>query len=144
MPPCRLRRRKFWTSDYEMVHSEVYLNKYVVSKRLLYTWLPWLLSKCSENCSFCMFSLFLHFPGGQLTQFARFRTSMDVVEKNMDLSSVESLVSSSKKSTRRRENGGVVVDKNLKSQRTFNRNSSDLLARYSNDPHRNSGSIFLI
>ena len=28
MPPCRLRRRKF---DYEMVHSEVYLNKYVVS-----------------------------------------------------------------------------------------------------------------
>jgi len=27
MPPC-LRRRKF---DYEMVHSEVYLNKYVVS-----------------------------------------------------------------------------------------------------------------
>jgi len=31
MPPCRLRRRKFWKSDYEMVHSEVYLNKYVVS-----------------------------------------------------------------------------------------------------------------
>ena len=28
MPPCRLRRRKF---DYEMVHSGVYLNKYVVS-----------------------------------------------------------------------------------------------------------------
>jgi len=28
MPPCRLRRRKF---DYEMMHSEVYLNKYVVS-----------------------------------------------------------------------------------------------------------------
>ena len=28
MPPCRLRRRKF---DYEMVHSEVYLSKYVVS-----------------------------------------------------------------------------------------------------------------
>ena len=28
MPPCCLRRRKF---DYEMVHSEVYLNKYVVS-----------------------------------------------------------------------------------------------------------------
>ena len=28
MPPCSLRRRKF---DYEMVHSEVYLNKRVVS-----------------------------------------------------------------------------------------------------------------
>ena len=23
MPPCRLRRRKFWKSDYEIVHSEV-------------------------------------------------------------------------------------------------------------------------
>ena len=31
MPPCRLRRRKFWKFDCEMVHSEVYLNKYVVS-----------------------------------------------------------------------------------------------------------------
>ena len=31
MPPCRLRRRKFWKFDYEMVHSEVYLTKYVVS-----------------------------------------------------------------------------------------------------------------
>jgi len=31
MPPCRLRRRKFWKSDYKMVQSEVYLNKYVVS-----------------------------------------------------------------------------------------------------------------
>ena len=29
--PCRLRRRKLWKSDYEMVHSGVYLNKYVVS-----------------------------------------------------------------------------------------------------------------
>ena len=28
---CRLRWRKFWKLDYEMVHSEVYLNKYVVS-----------------------------------------------------------------------------------------------------------------
>jgi len=28
VPPCRLGRRKL---DYEMVHSEVYLNKYVVS-----------------------------------------------------------------------------------------------------------------
>ena len=31
MPPCCLRRRKFWKFDYEMVHSEVYLNKSVVS-----------------------------------------------------------------------------------------------------------------
>ena len=31
MPPCHLRRRKFRKFDYEMVHSEVYLNKYVVS-----------------------------------------------------------------------------------------------------------------
>jgi len=31
MLPCRLRRRKFGKFDYEMVHSEVYLNKYVVS-----------------------------------------------------------------------------------------------------------------
>ena len=30
-PPCHLRRRKFWKFDYELVHSEVYLNKYVVS-----------------------------------------------------------------------------------------------------------------
>ena len=31
MPPCRLRRSKCWKLDYETVHSEVYLNKYVVS-----------------------------------------------------------------------------------------------------------------
>ena len=31
MPPCRLMRIFFWKFDYEMVHSEVYLNKYVVS-----------------------------------------------------------------------------------------------------------------
>jgi len=31
MPPCRLKRRKFWKFDYEVVHAEVYLNKYVVS-----------------------------------------------------------------------------------------------------------------
>ena len=35
--------------------------------------------------------------------------------------------------TRRREDGGVVVDKNVKSQRTFNKNSSDLLTGYSNN-----------
>ena len=32
MPPCRLRRRKFWKFDYEVMHSEVYLNKCVVSR----------------------------------------------------------------------------------------------------------------
>jgi len=42
MSPCHLRRRKCWKSDYEMVHSEVYLNKYE----------------------------YIHFPGGQLTPFA--------------------------------------------------------------------------
>ena len=31
MPACRLRRRKLWKFDYEVVHSEVYLNNYVVS-----------------------------------------------------------------------------------------------------------------
>ena len=30
-PPYCLRRRKFWRFDYEMVHFEVYLKKYVVS-----------------------------------------------------------------------------------------------------------------
>ena len=80
MPPWRLRRRKFRKFDYEMVHSEVYLNKYVVSTQhsaVLYTCLPWLLSKyninTNENCFFCTFSLFNFssvFPGGQLTPFA--------------------------------------------------------------------------
>jgi len=31
MPPCRLKRIFFGKFDYEMVHSEVYLDKYVVS-----------------------------------------------------------------------------------------------------------------
>jgi len=31
MPTCRLMRRKFRKFDYEMVHSEVYLSKCVVS-----------------------------------------------------------------------------------------------------------------
>jgi len=29
--PCCPRRRKLWKFDYEIVHSEVYLNKYVIS-----------------------------------------------------------------------------------------------------------------
>ena len=59
MPPCRLRRKKFKKFDYEMVHSEVYLNKYVVSIA------PFSTSACpdcSQNLQktalFCMFSLF--------------------------------------------------------------------------------------
>ena len=46
MPSCRLRRRKFRKFDYKMVHSEVYLNKYVVSKAPFST--P-ACPNCSEN-----------------------------------------------------------------------------------------------
>jgi len=74
MPPCRLWRRKFRKSDYEMVHSEVYLNKYVVSIAPFST--P-ACPDCSQDIQktalFCMFSLFNFssiFPGGQLTPFA--------------------------------------------------------------------------
>ena len=76
MPPCRLRRRKFWIFDYEMVHSEVYV-KCGQHSAVLYTCLPWLLSKYNiniENCSFfaCFrFLIFrLFFQGVQLTPFA--------------------------------------------------------------------------
>ena len=60
-----------------MVHSGVYLNKYVVSIAPFSTTVC---PDCSqnnnmtiENCSFCMFSLFNFssiFPGGQLIPFA--------------------------------------------------------------------------
>jgi len=57
-----------------MVHSEVYLNKYVVSIAPFST--P-ACPDCSQNIQktavFCMFSLFTFssiFPGGQLTPFA--------------------------------------------------------------------------
>jgi len=64
------------------------------------------------------------------------RLVSDVVEKKHRLVEVESLVSSSKKiTTPRREDGVVVVDKNVKSRRTFNKNSSDLLTGYSNNAH---------
>ena len=74
MPPCRLKRRKFWKFDYEMVHSEEYLNKYVVSIAPFST--P-ACPDCSQNITLtqkhCMFSLFNFssiFPGGgQLTLF---------------------------------------------------------------------------
>jgi len=75
VPCCCLKRRKFRKFDYEMVHSEVYLNKYVVSIA------PFSTPACPD-CSqgipkiavICMFSLFNFssiFPGwGQLTPFA--------------------------------------------------------------------------
>ena len=70
------------TPDYEMVHSEVYLNLYVVSIAL-FSCLPWLLSKYNINiimsseiqktAIFCMFSLFYLssiFPGESADPFA--------------------------------------------------------------------------
>jgi len=65
------------------------------------------------------------------------RLVSDVVEKKHRLVvEVESLVSSAKKiTTPRREDGVVVVNKNVKSRRTFNKNSSDLLTGYSNNAH---------
>jgi len=66
MPPCRLRRRKF---DYEMVHSEVYLNKYVVSIAPFSTppFRKLLFSACFR---FLIFHPFFQ-GGGQLTPFVR-------------------------------------------------------------------------
>ena len=45
MPRCRLRRIKFGKFDYKMVHSEVYLNKYVVSMAVSTPVCP----DCSQN-----------------------------------------------------------------------------------------------
>ena len=64
MPYCRLRRRNFFSSkfDYEMVHSEVYLNKYVVSIA------PFSTSACPdyniniENCFFPCFRFSIFHP----------------------------------------------------------------------------------
>ena len=62
MPLCRQRQRKFRKFDYEIVHSEVYLNKYVVCIAPFST--P-ACHDCSqkyniniENCPVCMFPLF--------------------------------------------------------------------------------------
>ena len=51
MPLAAWDEENFEKFDYEMVHSEVYLNKYVVSIAPfdLYTCLPWLLSKYNIN-----------------------------------------------------------------------------------------------
>ena len=72
---CCLKRRKFRKFDYEMVHSEVYLNKYVVSISPFST--P-ACPDCSQDFQktalFCMFLLFNFssiFPGwSQLAPFA--------------------------------------------------------------------------
>ena len=61
MPPCRLRRRQFWKFDYEMVHSEVYLNKHVVSIAPFST--P-ACPDCSLCCMFLLFNFSSIFPGG--------------------------------------------------------------------------------
>jgi len=53
MPPCRLRRRKF---DYEMVHSEVYLNKYVVSIA------PFSTPACRDCPFFACFCFLIYYP----------------------------------------------------------------------------------
>jgi len=55
MPPCRLTRSKFWKFVYEMVHSEVYLNKYVVS-------IAPFSHPYSENCFFACFRFFIFDP----------------------------------------------------------------------------------
>ena len=74
LPP---EAKEFLKSDYEMVHSEVYLNKCVISIAPFST--P-ACPDCSQNVTykhrkllFCMFSLFNFssiFPGGQLIPFA--------------------------------------------------------------------------
>ena len=56
MPPCRLSRRKFRKLDYEMVRSEVYLNKYAVSIAPFST--P-ACPDCSQNIT-CTLEVFLN------------------------------------------------------------------------------------
>jgi len=74
MPPCRLRRRKFWKSDHEMVHSEVYLNKYVVSiapfSTPTFTHTPTPVQKTALFRMFLLLNFSSIFPGGQLNLFA--------------------------------------------------------------------------
>ena len=57
MPPCRLRGRKFWKFDYEMVRSEVYVNKYVVSIAPFSTPAFTPIPHSGNYCFFCIFSL---------------------------------------------------------------------------------------
>ena len=57
VPPWLLRRIKFWKFDYEMVHSEVYPDKYVVSIA------PFSTPACPD-CSLFAFNFSSIFPGG--------------------------------------------------------------------------------
>jgi len=59
MPDCRLRQRKFRKFDYEMVHSEVYLNKYVVNIALFSTLAC---PDCSQNVNILLFIFSSIFP----------------------------------------------------------------------------------
>ena len=70
LPP---ERRKFWKFDYEMVYSEVYLNKYVVSIAPFSTPAFTPPQPVQKTALFCMFSLLIFHPFsrvGQLTPFA--------------------------------------------------------------------------
>ena len=71
MPPYRLRLKKFRKFDYEMVHPEVYLNKYVVSIAPFSTpaFTPTPIQKTALFACF-RFLIFIHFSRGQLTPFA--------------------------------------------------------------------------
>jgi len=65
MSPCHLWRRKF---DYELVHSEVYLNKYVVS--IYSAVLPPAFRKLLFFACFRFLIFHPFFQEGQLTPFA--------------------------------------------------------------------------
>ena len=72
MPPCRLRQNKLWKFDYEMVHSEIYLNKYVVSIAPFSTpaFTPPPIQKTALFACFRFLIFHPFFQGGQLTPFA--------------------------------------------------------------------------
>ena len=77
MPPCRLRRRKFWkfAEGYSRRRVMVNNNNNNNHHQLDQPFITRITSPhpYSENCSFCMFTLFNFssiFPGGQLTPFA--------------------------------------------------------------------------
>ena len=78
MPPCRLRRRKF---DYEMMHSEVYLNKYVVSIAPFSTpaFTPTPIQQTALFRMFSLFNFFIHLPEGSADSLCRYvRMPMDM------------------------------------------------------------------
>jgi len=79
MPPCRLRRRKF---DYEMMHSEVYLNICGQHSAVLYTCLhphPTPIQKTALFRMFSLFNFFIHLPEGSADSLCRYvRMPMDM------------------------------------------------------------------